>query len=142
MVVICRHCGTVYEEDEFESCPECDLRKREAEHRRIHKKAIEQLTFKRMESAKELMDPVQLSDTLFTVISSDGDKCYTVARVKDDKFTCDCPDFRYRKHGQLDCKHIIKVREYLQRQAEEHKEEARAKIESRKVEAIADPGFF
>jgi len=147
MLEVCGVCGSLYEVvDEDDTCPECEERRERAEarsRRAEQSKKIEQLAFDRIEKARELDDPIQLSDTLFTVLSgSDPNKSYTVVKVGDDKFTCDCPDYRYRKHGDLDCKHIIKVRDYLQRQATEHKAESKAKIEANHKDIYAESGFY
>ena len=147
MLEVCGICGSLYEVvDEDDTCPECEERRERAEarsRRAKESKRIEQLAFDRIEKVKALDDPIQLSDTIFTVLSgSDKKKSYTVVRVEGDKFTCDCPDYRYRKHGTLDCKHIIKVREYLQRQATEHKAEARTKIEANHKGVYVEAGFY
>lgn len=144
---VCRVCGSLYEVvDENDRCPECEERRERAEERSRRakeSKRIEQLAFDRIEKSKSLEEPIQLSDTLFTVLSgSDKNKSYTVVRIEGDKFTCDCPDFRYRKHGKLDCKHIIKVRAYLQRLESEHKAEAKAKIELNHRGVYAEAGFY
>lgn len=147
MIEICRVCGSFYEVvDEEDTCPECEERRERAEarsRRAKESKRIEQLAFDRIEKAKALEDPVQLSDTIFTVLSgSDKNKSYTIVKIGGDKFTCDCPDYRYRRHGTLDCKHIIKVKDYLETQAREHKAEAKAKIEANHKGIYAEAGFY
>jgi len=109
---------------------------------------------KRSERAKELEEPIQISDTLFAVASSKknlikdmrGDQRYEAGERKTpylvrrigDKWICDCPDSQFRKEENLDCKHIEKVKKFLldqekRKEEKKHTAEAKAKIEARKV---------
>ena len=99
-------------------------------------KTLEELRKDRIEKAKELEDPIQISDIAFTIQSgSDPDKSYMVEKGSDGKWVCDCPDFQFRKYEELECKHIIRVKEYLERKA-------RVKIEARRLEPVVDASFY
>jgi len=149
MLEVCRVCGAIYEvvdeEDKLRGCPECAERRRKAEERSRRKstKTLEEMRAIRIEKAEELEDPIQITAITFTVISGiDPNKSYIVKRGSDGKWSCDCPDFQFRRYEGLECKHIIKVKKFLKGQDREHREEARAKIEANHKDIYAEAGFY
>ena len=159
---ICRDCGALYEASTEESkCPACEERRERAERGRwkleeIKKSKdylIEMLESKeakiqeRIERAKELPLPYKENEGLYAVLSSQGGKYYECDLLH---FTCSCEDYQRRKaksngEGAYPCKHLLRIGLLIAEEREgirKHSEEAKAKIEAKRCEAIADRNFY